>query len=158
MSAADVLIGITPAGGPPRETPIGLLTAQVGRVLDQVFDDALSAVGGSRPMWLITLAIVSGAGTTQSALAEHVGISGPTLVHHLDRLEKAGLVVRHADPANRRIRVLALTEQGRAAFLEMRAAALAFNAQLCDGISDVQLATLRRLLTCLRSNALTTKE
>ncbi len=109
-------------------------------------------------MWLITLAIISGAGTTQSALAEQVGISGPTLVHHLDRLEQAGIVQRQANPANRRIRTLALTASGRAAFLEMREAAMAFNTQLCDGISAAQLTTLRRLLGRLQSNALTTKE
>jgi MarR family transcriptional regulator for hemolysin len=141
-----------PMNGPPHEAPIGLLAAQVGRAVDHAFDDALAAVGGSRPTWLILLAIISGAGTTQSALADRVGISGPTLVHHLDRLERANLVVRQVDPTNRRIRVLALTADGRAAFFGMREAAVTFDARLRDGISDRELATLRRLLTRVRSN------
>jgi MarR family transcriptional regulator, transcriptional regulator for hemolysin len=158
MKAVEPRTLIPPVGRAPHATPIGLLAAHVGRAVDQAFDDALGAVGGSRPAWLILLAIISGAGTTQAALADHVGITGPTLVHHLDRLERAGLVVRRVDPANRRIRVLELTSDGRAAFLGMREAALAFDAQLREGISDAQLATLRRLLERVRSNVPTTKE
>lgn len=139
--------------GAPADTPIGLLAAQVGRALEQAFDAALTAAGGSRSSWLILLAIISGAGTTQAALAEHVGITGPTLVHHLDRLEQSGFVARRTDPANRRIRTLTLTDRGRAAFLGMRDAAMTFDAQLRTGISEAQLATLRRLLERLRTNA-----
>jgi MarR family transcriptional regulator for hemolysin len=142
----------------PRETPIGLLTSQVGRVLEQAFDDALAAAGGSRPSWLILLSIISGAARTQAGIAEHIGISGPTLVHHLDRLEAAGLVRRDIDPQNRRLRTLTLTDDGRAAFLGMREAALAFDTRLRAGLSDAQLATLRRLLTRLRANATEPKE
>jgi MarR family transcriptional regulator for hemolysin len=139
----------------PLQLPIGLLTSQVGRALEHAFDDALAAVGGSRPNWLILLAIISGAAPTQAALAEHVGITGPTLVHHLDRLEAAGLVLRSLDPDNRRVRILTMTDDGHRAFVGMRAAALGFDARLRDGMSATQLATLRRLLTRLRSNATT---
>lgn len=137
----------------PRETPIGLLTSQVGRVVEQAFDDVLVAAGGSRPNWLILLAIISGTAETQAGIAEHIGITGPTLVHHLDRLEAAGLVRRDIDPQNRRMRSLTLTNDGRAAFLGMRDAALAFDARLRTGMSEAQLVTLRRLLIRLRANA-----
>lgn len=151
-------ITVTPTGGPPRETPIGLLAAQVGRSVEETFDGALAAAGGSRPAWLIMLAIVSGAGTTQSAIAEHVGITGATLVHHLDRLEQAGLVVRNIVPDNRRVRTLSLTAPGRQAFLSMREAAIAFDARLRQGLSDAQVQTLRRLLARLRANSTSMKE
>ena len=104
------------------------------------------------------LAIISGAGTTQSELAEHVGITGPTLVHHLDRMEAAGLVARQTDPANRRVRTLALTPAGREAFLGMREAAMAFDASLRRGMSENQLKTLRRSLAQLRTNLTPPKE
>jgi MarR family transcriptional regulator for hemolysin len=151
-------ITVPPMGGPPRETPIGLLAAQVGRSVDETFDGALAAAGGTRPTWLILLAIVSGAGSTQSAIAEHVGITGATLVHHLDRLEQAGLVVRNIDPDNRRVRRLSLTASGRQAFLTMREAAIAFDARLRQDMSDAQVQTLRRLLVRLRANSTSIKE
>jgi MarR family transcriptional regulator, transcriptional regulator for hemolysin len=69
--------------GPPQRTPIGMLIARVGKQVDRAFDDALADAGGSRPTWLILLAVKTGAGSTQSGIAERVGISGPTLIHHL---------------------------------------------------------------------------
>ena len=138
--------------GPPRETPIGLLTTQVGRSLEQAFDGALTTSGGSRPRWLILLAVISGAAPTQAALATHLQITGATLVHHLDRMEAEGLLVRTAVPDNRRVRALELTDAGRAAFLGMREAALGFDAQLREGFTDRELTTLRRLLGRLRAN------
>ena len=135
-----------------------MLAAQVGRRVEEAFDGALAAAGGSRPAWLILLAIVSGAGRTQAAIAEHVGISGATLVHHLDRLEKGGLVVRTTDPDNRRVRTLSLTDAGRQTFMTMREAAGTFDAALRQGMSDAQVQTLRRLLTRLRENSTLVKE
>ncbi|MGU3362947.1 MarR family winged helix-turn-helix transcriptional regulator [Methylobacterium sp. M6A4_1b] len=49
----------------------------------------------------------------QHALAEAVGIEGPSLVRLLDQLEKAGLVVRTEDPSDRRAKVLSLTAEGK---------------------------------------------
>ncbi len=51
----------------------------------------------------------------RSALAEAVGIEGPSLVRLLDQLEAAGLVTRREDPADRRAKVPSLTAEGRAA-------------------------------------------
>src|SRR5215216_6283858 len=83
--------------GAPRHLPLGLLIARVGRQVDRAFDDALAAADGSRSSWLILLAVKTGAGGTQAAIAERVGISGPTLIHHLDRLQAAGLITRNRD-------------------------------------------------------------
>jgi MarR family transcriptional regulator for hemolysin len=51
----------------------------------------------------------------QAALAEAVGIEGPTLVRLLDQLCAAGLVTRREDPTDRRAKILGLTDAGRAA-------------------------------------------
>ncbi len=141
-----------PPIGPPAGEPIGLAVARAGRDLDRAFEQALAAAGGSRPTWLILIAVVSGAGASQSALAGRVGISGPTLVHHLDRMETAGLISRRLDPANRRVRVLELTDAGRQTFHRLRAAALGFDARLRAGIDDAELHTTRRVLEALRTN------
>jgi MarR family transcriptional regulator for hemolysin len=158
VTASNRKIISPPTAGPPSETPIGLLIAQVGRSVEDAFDSALAAAGGSRPIWLILLAIMSGAGSTQSSIAEHVGITGPTLVHHLDRLEKAGFVVRTIDPDNRRVRKLSLTATGREAFLSLRQAAITFDARLRQDVSPTQVQTLRRLLPRLRANSTSIKE
>lgn len=48
-----------------------------------------------------------------SALAEHLGIEGQSLVRLIDHLESSGLVVRRDDPTDRRAKVLMLTEAGK---------------------------------------------
>ena len=132
--------------------PVGMLVARLGKALDRAFDDALAAAGGTRPIWLVLLAVKSGAGGTQANLARHVGISGPTLLHHLDRLEAGRLVARTRDPANRRPYTIALTDEGEALFLRLRAAAVAFDRRLRDGLSDRRIAELRRTLSALSKN------
>jgi MarR family transcriptional regulator, transcriptional regulator for hemolysin len=134
------------AGGPPRQIPLGILVARVGKQLDRAFDDALARSGGTRPAWLILLAITTGAGGSQSAIASRVGISGPTLIHHLDRLQAAGLVTRTRDERNRRAQAVALTDAGREAFARLREAAVGFDRLLHTDLSDDEADELRRLL------------
>jgi MarR family transcriptional regulator for hemolysin len=53
-----------------------------------------------------------GNGIRQSALAEAIGIEGPSLVRLLDQLCAAGLVVRQEDETDRRAKTLHLTGRG----------------------------------------------
>jgi MarR family transcriptional regulator for hemolysin len=149
-------IAIPGPPGPPTRQPIGLLVARTAKALDRAFDDALAAVGGTRPTWLILLAVKSGAGRTQSGIADRVGISGPTLTHHLDRLETARLVVRTRGPDNRRLQSITLTAGGDALFFRLRDAAVAFDRRLRTGISEAETTELRRLLSALHDNLATT--
>jgi MarR family transcriptional regulator for hemolysin len=57
----------------------------------------------------------------QNALAEAVGIEGPSLVRLLDQLGAAGLVVRKEDPTDRRAKVLSLTPAGEAVYVQIEA-------------------------------------
>ena len=82
--------------------------------MSRAFDDALAAHGCSHPVWLILVALQGRRHRAQRDLAEAVGIEGPTLTHHLNRLELAGLVVRMRDPDNRRVHRVDLTPAGQA--------------------------------------------
>jgi MarR family transcriptional regulator, transcriptional regulator for hemolysin len=137
---------------PPRE-PIGLQLQRTAKSLNRGFDDVLVAAGGSLPTWLILLSLKSGRPETQRELAAAVGIQGATLTHHLDALEKAGLVTRTRDPENRRVQRVSLTDEGDALFLRMRKAAMAWDAKLRRGISDEDADRLGELLGRLLENA-----
>jgi MarR family transcriptional regulator for hemolysin len=54
----------------------------------------------------------SGGGIHQVALAEQVGVMGPSMVRLLDRLCAAGLVRREQDSSDRRAKTLWLTDTG----------------------------------------------
>ncbi|GLS45950.1 MarR family winged helix-turn-helix transcriptional regulator [Methylobacterium brachythecii] len=55
----------------------------------------------------------------QNALADAVGIEGPSLVRLLDQLCAAGLVQRKEDPTDRRAKVLSLTPAGQSTVARM---------------------------------------
>jgi MarR family transcriptional regulator, transcriptional regulator for hemolysin len=61
-------------------------------------------------------------------------------------------VTRHRDPANRRVHIVALTEDGEQAFLRLRDAAIAFDRRLRRGISDAEAAALSDVLGRLAAN------
>jgi MarR family transcriptional regulator for hemolysin len=133
--------------------PIGLQLAQTAKVVSRAFDDALAAAGGSRPEWLILLAIKTRAGVSQRELASVVGIQGATLTHHLHAMEASGLVTRARDPGNRRVQYVDLTRAGEDAFLRLREAAVKFDKQVRRGLTTSDLDRLSELLAQLVTNA-----
>ena len=138
---------------PPAELPVGLAVAATAKLLSRAFDDALAAVGGSGPIWLVLQAVQSGETATQGELAAAVGVRQPTLTHHLDGMERAGLVTRTRDPGNRRVQRIAVTESGEQLFRRLRRAAAAFEGRLQAGLDDEDVAALRRLLAQLEENS-----
>jgi MarR family transcriptional regulator for hemolysin len=133
--------------------PVGILVSRVAKALDRAFDDALSAVGGSTATWLVLSSLKSAERRTQGELAEAVGVRSPTLTHHLDGMERAGLLRRERDPANRRVQRVLLTDRGEELFLRLRRAAAAFDGRLKAGLDDDDVARLRGLLDQLLDNA-----
>jgi MarR family transcriptional regulator for hemolysin len=136
----------------PFPVPIGLRLNQAARSVGRAFDKALADAGGSLPVWLILLNLTIGRPGTQRDLAEAVGIREATLTHHLTAMDADGLITRTRDAANRRVQVVTLTDKGNEAFLALRAAAIAFDAQLRAGLDDADLATLTTLLSRLSAN------
>src|SRR3954454_13205638 len=82
----------------PTRTPLGLHLARTARVVGRAFDEALSAVDGSLPVWLILISLKSRQLANQRQLAEAVGIQEATLSHHLNAMVEGGLVIRERDP------------------------------------------------------------
>ena len=138
----------------PQSEPIGLEVTRTGRVLSLRFNDALADAGGSLPQWLILTALKRGDHTMQRDIAAAIGIEGATLTHHLNHRETEGLVRRERVTGNRRIQVVTLTPAGEALFATLLGAVVAFDQQLCAGFSDRELASIRRLLTRLRANVI----
>jgi MarR family transcriptional regulator for hemolysin len=136
----------------PVRPPIGLQLTRAARAVSRAFDDALAAVGGSLPVWLVLLNLKTGRLANQRELAEAVGVTEATLTHHLNAMESQGLITRARDPANRRVHVVALTEAGEEAFGRLRSAAVVFDRRLRRGMTDDELARLEGLLDRLARN------
>ena len=135
------------------DVPIGREVARAGQLLSRVFDERLSAVGGSLPIWFVLLSLKTASHRTQRELADMVGIGGPTLTHHLSRLESDGLIERTRHPSNRRVQHVELTAKGDALFERLRREAMRFDRELRQGLSDRDQKTLLRVLERLTENA-----
>jgi len=136
----------------PTTQPIGLQLSRTAKLVSRAFDDALAAAGGSLPTWLVMVSLVAERHGMQRDVASAVGIEGPTLTHHLNRMEAAGLVQRSRDPENRRVHRVALTAAGEAEFRRLRQTVAAFDRRLREGLAARELALLGSLLERLRRN------
>jgi MarR family transcriptional regulator for hemolysin len=132
---------------------LSLLIGRVAKELSRAFDDVLVAAGGSTPTWQVLRALSAGDHRTQADLAAAIGVRQPTLTHHLDALERAGLVTRERADANRRVQRVTVTESGAHLFLRLRRAAASFDGRLRAGLDDADVAELRRLLAQLAEDA-----
>ena len=132
--------------------PIGMDLFRTTKKLAQAFEARLVEAGGSLPVWLTLLSIKSQASANQRELAGMIGIQGATLTHHLNAMERQGLLTRRRDPANRRMHQVELTDAGDALFLRLRDVAVAFDRRLRSGLPDERIAELAGALAALRAN------
>jgi MarR family transcriptional regulator, transcriptional regulator for hemolysin len=132
--------------------PIGLQLHRTAKMVNRAFDDALAEADGALPVWLVLVSLKAQRHGKQRELAEAVGIEGPTLTHHLNRMEAAGLLTRRRDPQNRRVHQVELSDDGEAMFHRLRQAVVAFDRRLRAGLADEEIAALSGVLGRLRAN------
>ena len=130
-------------------TPLGLQLARTARVVTQEFDRAMAEAGGSGPVWQVLLLIRSRQWGQQSDMARAMGVTGATLTHHLNALERDGLVRRWRDPANRRVQHTELTPTGEELFARLRGVALRHDDRLRTSITEAETAMLHEVLARL---------
>jgi MarR family transcriptional regulator for hemolysin len=132
--------------------PIGFALNRASKIVGRAFETALAEAGGSLPVWLVLLNLSRGEMATQRALADALGLREATLSHHLAAMEADELITRRRDDGNRRVQVIELTDDGRAAFSRLRDAAVAFDVRLRHGIADADVAAATRVLERLSAN------
>jgi MarR family transcriptional regulator for hemolysin len=135
------------------QEPIGLFVARTSKHLSRAFEAALVDAGASLATWLVLTSLKGGLYRSQREIAEAIGVEGPTLTHHLNRMESTGLVTRTRNPQNRRVHDVDLTPEGERVFLSLVGVVRDFDRRLQAGFSDRELASLRVLLQRLGANA-----
>lgn len=83
---------------------------------------------------------------TQVELAKTLGLDKTTLMSQLDRLERIGLVVRHSDPGDRRVRIPEITEAGNTLRTRVARASSRVEAAALNGFSQDQVQLFRQML------------
>ncbi|KAB7768808.1 MarR family winged helix-turn-helix transcriptional regulator [Xanthomonas maliensis] len=122
----------------------GLLVAsrQWQRLADQAFESFGLSGATSGPLLMIGR---SGGGIRQVALAQQLGMEGPSLVRLLDRLCAQGLVQRQADQRDRRANQLWLTKEGHALAERIEARLDALRAEVFGDLGEDELQVVLKL-------------
>jgi MarR family transcriptional regulator, transcriptional regulator for hemolysin len=137
---------------PPAGVPIGLLLADCARLVSRAFDQALVEAGGSLPVWLVLLNLKINPTGSQRQLATAIGVREATLTHHLNAMERDGLVIRRRDELNRRVHVVELTGDGEKSFRRLARAASAFDVRLRGSVGAEDIAKLGSTLRQMAQN------
>ena len=130
----------------PLDEDLGWMLGIVFRGYVRAAEHALTDFpGGPRGYNLLTAAI-NGPARNQGAIAEELGIDRTVLTYLIDDLERPGFVARRADPADRRSRLVDVTDAGRAAWEQRRRALRHIESRLLGALTPEESATLRALL------------
>ena len=89
---------------------------------------------------------------TQAALAEAIGADKSRIIGTLDELQQAGLIERTPDPADRRVRLLSITPQGRKVRRTVRKEIQVQEEQVLTSLAPADRKTFVRILQELHAS------
>ena len=131
------------------EENLGWLLATVSHAFTTEVTEALEAVSVSQRAHCVLSTALQGE-YSQTALAHAIGLDKTTMVVTIDALEKAGLVERRMSSQDRRARVIAVTELGRAKVAQGEEIVARIQEQVLDtlGADRVAFMTALQQLAC----------
>src|SRR5919204_3867373 len=132
--------------------PLGRQIVFTGKAMREAFEQTLHEAGASLGTWIVLSALSDEGVVSQTVLGTHIHLDGATITHHVDRLEKLGLVRRQDDPADRRVHRLELTPAGVRLHRQLLTAVKQLEAQATAGLNAKQKAELRPSLDQIRAN------
>ena len=96
--------------------------------------------------YIVLSALRNSPGLTQGDLGKSLGLDKTTLMSQLDRLEHRGLIVRHSNPRDRRLRIPVITEEGEAQRATVADACAAVEDSALTGLHYDQIQAFRHIL------------
>jgi MarR family transcriptional regulator for hemolysin len=137
---------------PNTEDFIGVVIADVARLLRTAFDRRVRALGITRAQWLVLTRVHRYPGASQSELAEMMEVERASAGRMIDRLEANGWVERRAQNGDRRVKRVYLTPEAERVHRRIwRVAEATVNDALAD-LSAREGAQLRALLGRVKKN------
>lgn len=128
----------------PQYDRFGDALAGVLKTWRSVLDARLRPFGLSQARWQVMLKLLrANQPLAQCDLALRIGIEPASLVRLLDVLQQEGLVVRDADPVDRRSKLVSLTDAGRALSADLSVAAESLRTEVlgCIAAADLECCT-----------------
>src|SRR5450755_2040048 len=121
------------------------------RAWRQAVDRRLKYLGVSQASWMtIAVAAKARSALSQSELADRLAVEGATMVAMVDRLVKAGLVVREPSTIDRRIKHVVITAAGYGLYETVKTQAAAVRKDLLSKIDHKHLETATEVLEAVQ--------
>jgi DNA-binding MarR family transcriptional regulator len=130
----------------------GYRLADNSRQLRRLFDERVRDLGLTGPQARLLLALERQPNENQVFYAERLEVEPITLTRIVDRLEDAGWIERQNDPADRRARILHLTDKSRSIVSALRASVEALFDDMLGGFDDAERAVFASLLERIGAN------
>lgn len=136
-----------------RKDNIGYLLKQLNDRI-KIYADASLKKNNVTFSQTIVLEFINSQGgeTTQKEIEDYLGVAHPTVVGLVSRLEKNGFLTCFTDQENRRNKIVCITEYARKLGDAMQAEMDTTEQRLISGLSENEIAELRRMLRILYRN------
>jgi MarR family transcriptional regulator, organic hydroperoxide resistance regulator len=128
------------------EESIGYMVRNAHRAYDRVLSEALSKHKILTGQWSLLRVLWHEDNLSQIEVAKRMKIERASLTIMLNTVEKAGLIIRHVDPQDRRKQRISLTRKGRALQAVLVPIGMSVNGVALTGLSEREISTLRSLL------------
>lgn len=130
----------------------GYRLADNSRQLRRLFDERVRSLGITGPQARLLLSLERSPNENQAFYAERLEIEPITLTRIVDRLEEAGWVERQADPADRRARILHLTDKSRGIVARLRVSVEGLFEDMLEGFAAEERALFAAMLERIALN------
>lgn len=132
--------------------------ADNSRQMRRLFDERVRSLGLTGPQARLLLSLERHPDQNQAFYAERLEIEPITLTRIVDRLEDAGWIARRADPADRRARILHLTEKSRGIVARLRGNVEGLTADMLEGLDPGERAQFAKMLDRIAANLLAARQ
>lgn len=132
-----------------RDACLCLHTQRAARALARRFDEAFRGLSLTSGQFSLLMSLNRPKPPSIGAVASLLAMDRTTLTANLKPLERRGLVRVDVDPADRRGRLLVLTDDGRALLAQATPIWTRVHAEVEAGLSEVSADGLRRALAAL---------
>ena len=137
---------------PTFEESLNYQFIQLAKEHRQRGEEALSQLGLHASQELFLFVLWQEEGLSQSELAARLRVELPTVTKAVQRMERAGLLIRQDDEKDTRVSRVYLTEKGRAVYAPALKLWHDLEARMLQGMTEIEQALLRRLLQQMVSN------
>jgi MarR family transcriptional regulator for hemolysin len=134
------------------ERSFGYVLFEASRLMSRRFEQRARSLSLTRAQCHVLVILARHEGVNQARLAEALDLEPISLARLLDRMEQAGWVERKADPADRRARLLYMTEKAKPVFDTILEVGAEVRAEALAGFTPEERDRLLDMLQHVRSN------